>query len=167
MSLCAPINAIASGGKSSLYVAADVGECVYVGIPIPIVDNFSSLGERRYLAWISINKMHAANKTILKVISLWSEETLLHSTARRRNNDNFQPKLKSYFTYQTPDSAGKFAETKQNKGLACDEIYGYSNLRSSANNGPHISWTLSTVKLENITCNLSHHLRKPQVRKSN
>ena len=117
--------------------------------------------------WISINKMHAANKTISKVISLWLEETLLHSAARKRNNDNLQPTLSNYFTYQTPDSAGKFAETKQNKGLACDEIYGYSNLRSSANNGPHISWTLSTVKLENITCNLSHHLRKPQVRKSN
>jgi hypothetical protein len=65
--------------------------------------------------WISINKMHAANKTILKVISLWLEEALLHSTARRRNNDNLQPKLNSYFTYQTPDSAEKFTETKQKR----------------------------------------------------
>jgi hypothetical protein len=72
--------------------------------------------------------MHAANKTISKVISLWLEETLLHSTARRRNNHNLQPRLNSYFTYQTPDSAEKFTETKQNKGLGCDEIYGYSNL---------------------------------------
>jgi hypothetical protein len=52
MSLCALINAIACGGKSSPYVAAKVGGCVYVGIPIPKVDSFSSLGERRYLARI-------------------------------------------------------------------------------------------------------------------
>ena len=43
--------------------------------------------------WISTNKTSAANKTILEVISLWLEETLLHSTARRRNNDNVQLKL--------------------------------------------------------------------------
>jgi hypothetical protein len=61
---------------------------------------------------ISINKTQAANKTILKIISLWLEETLLHSSPRRRNNDNLQPKLNSYFTYQTPDSAEKFTETK-------------------------------------------------------
>jgi hypothetical protein len=67
--------------------------------------------------WISINKMHVAKKTNSKVISLWLEETLLHSTARRRNNDNLQPKLNSYFTYQTPDSAEKFTETKQKKDL--------------------------------------------------
>jgi hypothetical protein len=36
------------------------------------------------IEWISINKMHAANKTILKVIPLWLKETLLHSTARKR-----------------------------------------------------------------------------------
>ncbi len=62
--------------------------------------------------WISTNKTSAANKTILEVISLWLEETLLHSTARRRNIDNLQPTLNSYFAYQTPDSAEKFTETK-------------------------------------------------------
>jgi hypothetical protein len=63
--------------------------------------------------WISINKTQVANKTILKVISLWLEETLLDSTARRRNNDNLHTKLYNYFTYQTPDSAEKFRETKK------------------------------------------------------
>jgi hypothetical protein len=72
--------------------------------------------------WISINKTHAANKTILKVISLWLEETLLHSTARRRNYDNLQPKLNSYFTYQTPDSA-ELTEAIQKKELRCDDIF--------------------------------------------
>jgi hypothetical protein len=65
--------------------------------------------------WIYNNKMHAANKTTLKVTSLWLEETLLHSTASRRKNDNLRPKLNSYFTYQTPDSTDKFTETRQNK----------------------------------------------------
>jgi hypothetical protein len=60
---------------------------------------------------------------------LWLEETLLHSTASRRNNDNLQPKLNSYFTYQTPDSAEKFTN-KTKKGLGCDDIYRYSNLIS-------------------------------------
>jgi hypothetical protein len=63
--------------------------------------------------WISINIMQGANKTILKSILLWLEETLLHSSHRRRNNNNLQPKLISYFTYQTPESAEKFTETKK------------------------------------------------------
>ncbi len=66
---------------------------------------------------IFINKMHVAKKTTLKVISLWLEETLLHSTARRRNNDNLQPELNSYFTYQSLDSAEKFTDTRQKKDL--------------------------------------------------
>jgi hypothetical protein len=77
--------------------------------------------------WISINKTQAANKTISKVISLWLEETLLHISPRRRHNDSLQPKLNSYFTYQTHDSAEKIAEPKK-KGLGSDEIYGYSDL---------------------------------------
>jgi hypothetical protein len=40
--------------------------------------------------WIFINKTLAAKKTISKVISLWLKETLLHSTARKRNNDNLK-----------------------------------------------------------------------------
>ncbi len=78
--------------------------------------------------WVSVNKMHAANTIISKVISLWFEETLLYSTASKRNNDNLQPKLNNYFTYQTPDSAENFTETKQKKRLKCNDIYGYSNL---------------------------------------
>jgi hypothetical protein len=75
---------------------------------------------------ISINKMEAANKTILKVILLWLEETVPHNSPRRRNNDNMRPKLISYFTYKTPDSTEKFTETK--KGLGSNEIYRYSDL---------------------------------------
>jgi hypothetical protein len=55
------------------------------------------------------------------------EETLLHSSPSRRNNDNLQPKLNGYFTYQTPDSTEKFIETKKIK-LGSAEIYGYSDL---------------------------------------
>ena len=62
--------------------------------------------------WISNNKVMRL-KNHFEVILLWLEEILLHSTARRRTNDNLQPKLNSYFTYQTPDSAEKFTETKQ------------------------------------------------------
>jgi hypothetical protein len=58
---------------------------------------------------------------------LWLEETLLHSTARRRNNDDLQPKLNSYFSYQTPDLQ-KNLHKQVKKGLRCDEVYGYSNL---------------------------------------
>jgi hypothetical protein len=65
--------------------------------------------------WISINKMYAAKKPFLKVILLWLKETLLHTSARRRNNENLRPKLNSYFTYQTPDSAEKFTETRQKR----------------------------------------------------
>jgi hypothetical protein len=50
MSLCAPINAIASGGKSSPNVAAKVGGMCLRGNSLPKVDSFSYLGERRYLA---------------------------------------------------------------------------------------------------------------------
>ncbi len=103
--------------------------------------------------WISINKMHAANKTILKVISLWLEKTLLHSTASRRNNDNLQPKLNSYYTYQTPDSTGKFKETKQKQGLGCDEIYGYSTLINCKQWSSHIKDPLkSFVRKKYVQC---------------
>ncbi len=55
------------------------------------------------------------------------EKTLLRSSPRRRNNDNLQPKLFSYFTYQTPDST-EISQRQKNEGLGSDEIYGYSDL---------------------------------------
>jgi hypothetical protein len=64
--------------------------------------------------WISNNKVMRL-KNHFEVILLWLEEILLHSTARRRTNDNLQPKLNSYFTYQTPDSAEKLTETRQKR----------------------------------------------------
>jgi hypothetical protein len=94
------------------------------------------------------------------------EETQLHSTARRRYNDSLQPKLNSYFTYQTPDSAEKFTRTRQKKDL---DVMRSTDMvtQSTANNGPHISRILSTVLLENNKCKISHHLRTPQVRRNN
>jgi hypothetical protein len=84
-------------------------------IPKKLTDNIDELMKamKNQSDWISINKMQAANKTTLKVILLWLEETLLHSSPRRRNNDDLQPKLISYFTYQTPDSAKKITDTKK------------------------------------------------------
>jgi hypothetical protein len=95
-------------------------------IPNQLTGNIDELTKamKNQSNWISINKTQAANKTISKVISLWLKETLLHSSPRRKNNDNLQPKLISYFTYQTPDSTEKITETK-NKGLGSDKIYGY------------------------------------------
>jgi hypothetical protein len=59
-------------------------------IPKKLTGNIDELKKamKNQSDWISINKMQAANKTILKAILLWLEETLLHSSPRRRNNDN-------------------------------------------------------------------------------
>jgi hypothetical protein len=48
--------------------------------------------------WISESKMCAANKTILTVLSIWLEETLVHSKPRKRNSIHLQPTLTSMFT---------------------------------------------------------------------
>ncbi len=50
--------------------------------------------------WILISKTIAANKTISKLLSTWLYETMTHSTAKRRNNHNNQPKFTATFIYQ-------------------------------------------------------------------
>ncbi len=89
---------------------------VQVYIPKKLTGNIDELTKamKNQSDWISIKKTQAANKTILKVILLWLGETLLHSSPRRRNSDNLQPKIVSHFTYQTPDSPEKITETKKN-----------------------------------------------------
>ncbi len=101
---------------------------------------------------------------LLKFISLWLEEHYFIAQ-QEEIQWQFATKLNSYFTYQTPDSAEKFTETRQKKD---SNVMRSTNTVtwSTADNGPHISRTLSTVLLENNTCNLSHHLRTPQVRKN-
>ena len=75
--------------------------------------------------WISESKTRAANKTILKVLSIWLEDTLVHSKPRKRNSIHLQPKLTSMFTYQNPDTAEKYAATIHNDN---DNIYGFCPL---------------------------------------
>jgi hypothetical protein len=50
--------------------------------------------------WISISKTISANKTISKLLSTWLIETMNHSTAKKRNNHNEQPKFTATFIYQ-------------------------------------------------------------------
>jgi hypothetical protein len=47
--------------------------------------------------WILISKTISANKTISKLLSTWLFETMNHSTAKRRNNHNKQPKFTAMF----------------------------------------------------------------------
>ncbi len=66
--------------------------------------------------WISESKMRAANKTISMLLSIWLEETLVHSRSKRRNKCHLRPKLTSMFTYQNPVTAETYAATVQNDG---------------------------------------------------
>ncbi len=75
--------------------------------------------------WISESKTRAANKTSLTVLSIWLEDTLIHSKPRKRTSIHLQPKLTSMFTYQNPDTAEKYAATIQNDN---DDIYGFCPL---------------------------------------
>ncbi len=75
--------------------------------------------------WILESKTRAANKTILMVLSIWLEDTLVHSKPRKRNSIHLRPKLTSMFTYQNPDTAEKYAATIQNNN---DNIYGFCPL---------------------------------------
>jgi hypothetical protein len=75
--------------------------------------------------WISKSKTCAANTTILMVLSIWLEDTLVHSKPRKRNSIHSRPKLISMFTYQNPDTAEKYTATIQNDN---DNIYRFCPL---------------------------------------
>jgi hypothetical protein len=75
--------------------------------------------------WISESKTRTANKTNLTVLSLWLEETLVHSKSRKRNDVHLQPKLTSMFAYLNPDTAEKYAATIE---IVNDNIYGFCPL---------------------------------------
>ncbi len=50
--------------------------------------------------WILISKTISANKTISKLLSTWSYETMTHSSAKIRNNQNNWPTFTATFIYQ-------------------------------------------------------------------
>ena len=75
--------------------------------------------------WILESKTRAANKTILTVLSIWLEDTLIHSKPRKRNSIHLRPKLINMFTYQNPVTAETYAATVQNGD---GNIYGYCPL---------------------------------------
>ncbi len=50
--------------------------------------------------WISISNTISANETISKLLSTWLDETMTHSTAKRRNNHNDWPTFIAMFIYQ-------------------------------------------------------------------
>jgi hypothetical protein len=50
--------------------------------------------------WISISKTISANKKISKLLSSWLIETIAHSTAEKKNNNNVPPKFTATFIYQ-------------------------------------------------------------------
>jgi hypothetical protein len=77
--------------------------------------------------WILESKTRAANKTILMVLSIWLEDTLVHSKPRKRNSIHLRPKLTSMFTYLNPDTAEKYTATIQNNN---DNIYRFCPLLS-------------------------------------
>jgi hypothetical protein len=75
--------------------------------------------------WISESKTRAANKTILTLLLIGLEETLIHSRSKKRNNCDSRPKLTSMFTYQNPVTAETYTATVQNDD---GNIYGYCPL---------------------------------------
>ncbi len=75
--------------------------------------------------WISESQTRTANKTILMVLSIWLEDTLIRSKPRSRNSIHSRPKLPSMFTYQNPDTAEKYAATIHNDN---DNIYKFCPL---------------------------------------
>jgi hypothetical protein len=70
--------------------------------------------------WILESKTRAANKTISTVLSIWLEDTPVHSKPRKRNSIHSRPKLTSMFTYQNSDTAEKYAATIHNGN--CHEL---------------------------------------------
>jgi hypothetical protein len=100
---------------------------VEVYIPKMIHGNILELMESmcKQSEWISESKMRAANKTISTLLSIWLEETLVHSRSKKRNNCHSRPKLTSMFTYQNPVTAETYAATVQNND---GNIYGYCPL---------------------------------------
>ncbi len=100
---------------------------VEVYIPKKVDENILELMDSmcKQSKWISECKKHAANKTILTVLLIWLEDTLLHSKPRKRNSIHSGPKLTSMFTYLNPDTAEKYAATIQNDN---DNIYEFCPL---------------------------------------
>jgi len=57
------------------------------------------------------------------------EDTLLHSSSKKRNDDDWKPKLINIFTYQNPDSSKVYAHTALNNvEEENNEIFGYCRL---------------------------------------
>ncbi len=50
--------------------------------------------------WILISKTISANKTTSKLLATWLIEKMAHSTSKKRNNTNEQPKFTAMFIYQ-------------------------------------------------------------------
>ena len=80
--------------------------------------------------WISESKTKAANKTISKLLSIWLDETLLHSKAKYRNDYNLRPNLQQYFTYQNPTTT-QLDATKNH--IDDQSVYEYSHLLKCEN----------------------------------
>ncbi len=49
--------------------------------------------------WILESKTRTVNKTILMVLLIWLEDTLVHSKPRKTNSIHSRPKITSMFTY--------------------------------------------------------------------
>ena len=80
---------------------------------------------RKQSEWISESKTRAANKTISMLLSIWFEDTLSHSKARKRNDSNSRQKLEHYFTYQSPTTTQLDEKTSHMNDQA---IYKYCHL---------------------------------------
>ncbi len=82
---------------------------VEVYIPKKVDENILELMDSmcKQSEWISESKTRTVNKSISTVLSIWSENILVHSKPRKRNSIHLRPKLTSMFTYQNPDTAEK------------------------------------------------------------
>jgi hypothetical protein len=82
---------------------------------------------RKQSEWIPESKTRAANKTISTLCSIWLEDTLCHSKAKKRNDCCLRPKLKHYFKYQNPTSTQSDADATKSD-IANDIVYDYCQL---------------------------------------
>jgi hypothetical protein len=72
--------------------------------------------------WILISETISANKTISKLLSTWLDEMMSHSTAKKRNNHNDQPKFTAMFIYQEQLKIEKYKKLISN---GIDNTLGY------------------------------------------
>ena len=134
------IKLVMNGGETSKMLRNPFSVEVYIPkiIQGDILELMGSM--RKQSEWISESKTKAANLTISKLLFIWLEDTLLHSKAKKRSDNNWRPSLQYYFTYQSPTTT--LADATQSH-IDDQSVYEYCLLLKTKR-GIHSSRTPST-----------------------